>query len=140
MPVRIACADIILDIFRLSCQGIIHVAVHDLMQLEDIIFRDRNGIEAFVDDIQDVTVAGDLLFITVLRSGPLLHKLPDTRIGSNNALNRVGSLGALNLRDLHQLFKLLGPLLQVLLLLSGFPVDGRDISKYVRIPFLVFDQ
>ena len=47
---RIGSADIVLHRFGSSCHWVVGVAVHNLMQLKDIVLRNRNNIKAFMDD------------------------------------------------------------------------------------------
>ncbi len=73
------------------------------MKLKNVIPRDRDYVETLMDQIKDIAVSGDLLFITVLWRRFLLDQLPDARIGRNDPFNCVGGLSALHLCDFGQL-------------------------------------
>ena len=54
----------------------------------------------------------------------------------NDTFNRIGTFGTLHLCNLNELFKLFRALLEIHLLLPGFPVNGSYQAKQFRIPFL----
>ena len=137
MTVRVGGADIVLHVLGLPGQGVVGVAVQDLVELEDVIAGDGDGVEALVDDGKRVPIPGDLLLAAVPGRGLLRHQLTDAGVRGHDALDGIGGLGALDLSDLHQLFQLLQPLLQVQFLLSGLLVDGRHQAQDLRIPFLL---
>ena len=103
MTIRISGADIILDILCLSGHWIIHMAVHNLVKLQDVVSCQRNGIKAFVNNRKYIAVSRNFLLIFVPGSRFLLNQLPDSCIGGNNTLNGIGCLCTLNLCNLNQL-------------------------------------
>ena len=137
MAVRVGGADVVLHVLGLPGQGVVGVAIQDLVELEDVIAGDGDGVEALVDDGKRVPIPGDLLLAAVPGRGLLRHQLTDAGVRGHDALDGVGGLGALDLSDLHQLFQLLQPLLQVQFLLSSLLVDGRHQAQDLRIPFLL---
>ena len=139
MSIGIGCADIILYVLRPSCDGVVHVAVQNLMQLQNIILRNRNHIKIFMNEVQDITVACNLLFITVARRRFFLHELLDSGAGGHDSLDGIGCFGALHLCNLHQTFQLFRTLLQVKFLLTRFFIDCSNIAENLGIPFLLFD-
>ena len=50
MTVRISCTDIVLYVLGMSGNGIIRMGIQDLMQLQNVILRDRDHIKAFMND------------------------------------------------------------------------------------------
>ena len=123
MTVWISGADIILHAFCLPRHRVVHVAVQNFMQLQNVVPRNRNGIKIFVDDIQRITVSGNFLLISVSGRSFFFDQLADTCACGDNPLNRIGCFGALNLGDFHQLFQFFRALLEIHLLFSGFFID-----------------
>ena len=66
--VRLTLDDVVVGGFPLSA-GLGHVAVHQPVQLPDGAFRERHLLAAFMDQVQGVAVAGDLLFGTAAGRG-----------------------------------------------------------------------
>ena len=104
MTVGIGCADVVLHAFGPARHGIVHVAVKDLVELQDIVLGDGDGIEVLVNKVQHISVTRYFLLVPVSRRRFLLHKLPNTGVCGHNAFNGIGCLGALHLCDFHQLF------------------------------------
>ena len=129
MAVGIGGADVVLHAFGPARHGIVPMAIKDLVELQDVILGDGDGIEVLVDEVQHISVAGDLLLVPVSRRCFLLHKLPDTGVCSHDALNGIGCLGALHLCDLYQFLQFLWPLFQVQFLLSRFFINRRDQAQ-----------
>ena len=139
MAIGISCADIILHILCSSCDGVVHMTVQDLMQLQNIILRNRNHIKIFVNEVQDITVSCNLLFIPVARCGFFFHELLDSSAGGHDSLDGIGGLGALHLCNLDQMFQFFRTLLQIKFLLTRFFIDCSNIAENLGIPFLLFD-
>ena len=110
------------------------MAVHDFVQLENVILRHRNCVKALVDYIECVTVACYFLLVTIAGSGLFLYKLPYSRACRDYSLNGIGSLGALDFCYLYQLFKLLRTLFQIQFLLSGFLIYRSNKTQQFRVP------
>ena len=140
MAVGIGGADVVLHAFGPARHGIVHVAVEDLVELQDVVLGDGDGVEVLVNEVQHVPVTSDLLFIPVSRHRFLLHKLSDTGVCGHDALNGIGCLGALHLCDLYQFLQFLWPLFQVQFLLSGFFIDRRNQAQNLRVPLLLPDR
>ena len=113
------------------------MAVHDFVQLENVILRYRNCVKALVDYIECVTIACYFLLVTIVGSGLFLYKLPYSRACRDYSLNCIGSLGALDFCYLYQLFKLLRALFQIQFLLSGFLIYRSDKTQQFGVPFLI---
>ena len=139
MTVWISGADIILHAFCLPRHRVVHVAVQNFMQLQNVVPRNWNGIKIFVDDIQRITVSSNFLLISVSGRSFFFDQLADTCACGDNPLNRIGCFGALNLGDFHQLFQFLRALLEIHLLFSGFFIDCSNQPQDFRIPFLFAD-
>ena len=123
-------ADIVLHVLGMTGNRVVRVTVKDLVQLKDIVARDRDGVKALVNDGKNVAVPGDLLLAAVTRRRLLFNELPDARIRGHDAFYGVGGLGTLDLGDLHQFFQFLRSLLQIQLLLPGFFIDSRHQAKH----------
>ena len=134
--IGIACADIVLNTFCFTRHRIIHMAIKNLVKLKNIIRCQRDDIETFVDDIQHITVTGNLLLVTVSRCGFITHQLTDTGAGGNDSLNGIGRLGALYLCNLNELFKFFRTLFQIQFLLTCLLVYGSNQAKQLGIPFI----
>ena len=91
--------------FCLAGYWIIHMAVENLMGLQDVILRDGDDVKIFMDDAQHITVPRNFLLVAILRRGLLFHQLPDTRICRYDAFNSVGCLCTLDLSDFNQFLK-----------------------------------
>ena len=117
MAVGIGGADVVLHAFGPARHGIVHVAVEDLVELQDVVLGDGDGVEVLVDEVQHVPVTCDLLLVPVPRRCFLLHKLPDTGVCGHDALDGIGCLGALHLCNLYQF------------LLSGFFINRRNQAQ-----------
>ena len=89
MSVRISGADIVLHGFGATRNGIVHVTVQDFVKLQNIVLRNGNRVKIIVDDVQHITVSGDLLLVTVFRRGFFLNKLSYPCVRGNNALDGV---------------------------------------------------
>ena len=139
MTIRVGRADIVLDALGSASHRVVHMAVQNFMQLQDIVLRNGNGIETLMDDVQDIAVACDFLFIAVLGRCLFLDQLLDTGAGGDNALDSIGCLRALHLCNLHQFFQFLRALFQVHLLFPGFFIDRRNKAEDFRIPHFVLD-
>lgn len=100
-------ADIVLHVLERATEGAVRVAEHDLVQLEDVIRRQRDILEVIVDRVQRVAVSRDLLFIAAAGRGLFAHELTQACFRSADALDGVGGLRALHLGYLDQLFHLL---------------------------------
>ena len=109
------------------------------MQLQNIILRNRNHIKIFVNEVQDITVSCNLLFIPVARCGFFFHELLDSSAGGHDSLDGIGGLGALHLCNLDQMFQFFRTLLQIKFLLTRFFIDCSNIAENLGIPFLLFD-
>lgn len=70
--------------------------------MQDVARMDRNRLIALVDDIQNIQIAYDLTLIPVPRRRLFHKKLLHMGADSNDALNHVGSRGALYFDDLRQ--------------------------------------
>ena len=114
------------------------MAVQNFVHLQNIIPRNRNHVEIFVYDIQNVTVTRNFLLVTVSRRSLFGNQLPDSRTCGNDTFDRVGRLSALHFCNLHQFFKFAGALLQIKFLLAGLLINSRDQTENFRIPFLLF--
>ena len=112
------------------------MAVHDFVQLENVILRHRNCVKALVDYIERVTVACYFLLVTIVGSGLFFYKLPYSRACRDYSLDGIGSLGALDFFYLYQLFKFLWALFQLQLLFPGFLIYRSDKTQQFRVPFL----
>ena len=91
-PVRLTLDDVVVGGFPLSA-GLGHVAVHQPVQLPDGAFRERHLLAAFMDQVQGVAVAGDLLFGTAAGRGVLQHQGVQALGGDDDAFQTVGGLG-----------------------------------------------
>jgi len=140
MAVGISGADVVLHAFGPACHGIVHVTVKDLVELQDVVLGDGDGVEVLMNEVQHVPITRNLLLVLVSRRRFLLHKLPDTGVCGHDALNGIGCLDALHLCDLHQFLQFLRPLFQVQFLLSGFFIDRRNQAQDFRIPLLFPDR
>ena len=136
MAVWIGGADVVSHTFSPTCHGIVRVAVKNLVELQDVILGDGDGVEVLMDEIQRVPVTCNLLLVPVPRHRFLLYKLPDTGVCGYNAFNSIGCLSALYLCNLHQFFQFLWPLFQVQFLLSGLFIDCRDQAQNLRVSLL----
>ena len=139
MSIRIGGADIVLHILRFSHHRVIHVTVQNLMELQNIVLRERDCVETLMNDIQYIPVSGNFLFVAVFRCCLFLYQLTDTGACCDNTFDRIGCFGALHLCNLYQFFEFLRFLLQIQLLFSRFFVDGGNQRKNIRIPFLLSD-
>ena len=92
-----------------------------------------------MNDIQDITVSGDFLLITVSGRRFFFHQLFNSCVGGDDTFDCIRCLGTLHFCNLHELFQFLRTLLQILFLFAGFFIDGCYISKDVRVPFLFSD-
>ena len=113
MAVGIGGADVVLHAFDPARHGVVHVAIENLVELQDIILCDRNGIKVLMDEVQHVPITRNLLLVPVPRSRFLLYKLPNAGVCGHNALNGIGCLGALHLCNLHQFLQFLRTLFQI---------------------------
>ena len=91
--------------FCLAGCWIIHMAVENLMELQDVILRDGDDIKIFMDDAQHITIPCNFLLVTILRSRLLFDQLADTRVCRYDAFNSVGCLCTLDLSDFNQFLK-----------------------------------
>lgn len=114
-----------------ACQWIIHVAVQNLMELQDMALRDGDSVKAFMYDGLHVTVPGDFLLISVLWCGFFLYKLLDTGAGGNDAFHGIGRFCTLYLCDFHQLFKFFRTVFQVQLLFARFFIYGGNQAENI---------
>ena len=129
MAVGVSGADVVLDIFSASSHRIVHVAAENLVELQDEILGNGDGIKIFVDDIQHIAIASNFLLITISGGGLVFYQLPDAGIGGHYPFNGVGGLCTLDFGNLNQLFQFLRPLLQVKLLLAGFLIYRSNITQ-----------
>ena len=136
--IRMRSADIILHVLHLARHGIVHVAVQNFVHLQNVIPRNRNHVEIFVYDVQNITVARNFLLVTVSRRSLFGNQLSDPRTCGNNPLDRVGRLSTLHFCNLHQFFKFAGALLQIKFLLAGLLINSRNQTENFRIPLLLF--
>ena len=72
------------------------------MHLKDVIAPDGEIVVVLVDEVQHVAVTEDFFLLPVLWRRLVLHQLLQTAICRDDALDPVGCLRALNLRDLDQ--------------------------------------
>ena len=140
MTVRIGDADIILYVLCLSCHRIVHVTIHDLMKLQDIISCQRNHIKAFMNDRKHISISCNLLLISVLGSGLLLNQLSDSCTCRDNSFDCIGCLCTLNLRNLNQLLQFFRSLFQIEFLFADFFINCSNQPQDLRIPFLISDS
>ena len=75
------------------------------MQLQDHARPDGDELVVFVDRFQYVAIAGDLTLAPSLRGGLVHDEFLQPVVGGDDALDAVGRLRALDLRDLQQLGK-----------------------------------
>ena len=113
MAVGIGGADVVLHVFGPARHGVVHVAVEDLVELQDVVLGDGDGVEVLMDKVQHISVTSDFLFVPVSRRRFLLYKLPDTGVCGHDALNGIGCLSALHLCNLHQFLQFFWPLFQI---------------------------
>ena len=100
-------ADIVLHVLERATKGAVRVAEHDLVQLQDVVRRQRDVLEIIVDRVQGVAVSRDLLLVAAAGRGLFAHELTQARFSGADALDGVGGLRALHLGDLDQLLHLL---------------------------------
>lgn len=79
------------------------MVVENLMQLKDIVLRDRYRFKALMDYIQYISIAGDFLLITVPWRSFFFDKLPDAGVRGNNPLDSIRCLCTLNFGNLNKL-------------------------------------
>ena len=77
------------------------MAIEDLMQLKYIVRRKRNSIKALMNNTEDISIAGNFLLITVLRSCLLFNKLFDTGTRCYDSLNSIRTFSTLDLCNLN---------------------------------------
>lgn len=63
--------------------------VENFMKLQNMVLRDGNGIEALMNDSENIPVSGYFLLISILRRSPLFNKLPDSRIRCDNTFDGI---------------------------------------------------
>ena len=68
------------DAFCLPRHRVVHVAVQNFMQLQNVVPRNWNGIKIFVDDIQRITVSGNFLLISVSGRSFFFDQLADSSL------------------------------------------------------------
>ena len=139
MAVRIGGTNIVLYILGTARKRVVHVTVQYFVELQDVVTRNWNRIEVFVNNTQDIAIPCNLLFITVPWRSLLLNKLPNPCIRGDNALNGIRCFGALYLSNFNELFELFWALFQIQFLLTRFLVYGSNQSQNVRIPLLLLD-
>ena len=113
MSFGISRTDIVLNALGSSRHRVVHMAIKNFVKMKNIVRCQRYGIKALMNDIQHVAVSSNLLLVAVSRRSLLSYQLPDTSARGHDALNGIGSLGALYLCNLNKLFKFLGTLLQI---------------------------
>ena len=127
MAVGIGGADVVLHAFGPARHGIVHVAIKDLVELQDVVPGNGNRIIVLMNEGQNIPVACNLLLVPVFSAS--FSSSTSCRIagvGGNNALNGIGCLGTLHLCDLHQFLQFLRPLFQIQLLFPGLLIDCRN--------------
>ena len=139
MPVWICGTNIVLYILGAARKRVVHMTVQYFVELQDVVPRNWNRIEVFVNNTQNIAIPRNLLFITVPWRSLLLNKLPNSCIRGDDALNGIRCFGALYLGDFNELFKPLRALLQIQFLLTCFLVYGSNQSQNFRIPLLFLD-
>ena len=87
--VRMGRADVILHIFQFAAHGIGHVAAQDFVELQDVIDGNGDDVEIFVNEGEDVAIAGDFFFVTIFRRRFFQRNLPEPRRGGEDAFDGV---------------------------------------------------
>ena len=116
------------------------MAKHDLMQPEDIVRCHGNILETLVHRVQRVTMARNYLPIACARRHLLTHKLSQARVHSTNALDLIGGLHTLDLRDLDQLLNIGRLFTQIQHLLSLLFMDLRKVTDDLITPCIFFQK
>ena len=110
MAIGIGSADIVLHVFSSAGHGVVHVTVEYLVELQDVVLGDGDGVEVLVNEVQHIPITCNLLLVPVSWRRFLLNQLPDAGVCSHDALNGIGCLGALHLCNLHQFLQFFWPL------------------------------
>ena len=113
MTVRVGGADIVLHTLGSARHRVVHMTVENFMKLQNIVLRDWNSIETFMDNIQRITITCDFLFIAVPGRCFFLDKLLDSCIRGHNAFYGIGSFSTLYLGNFNEFFQLLRALFQI---------------------------
>jgi predicted small secreted protein len=74
-----------------ACETVAGRGHHGLMQKQDVIDAESDMLVSGMDQIQCVTVSGNLSFVMILGSAAVLHDFRDALIACNNTLNGVGA-------------------------------------------------
>ncbi len=65
MVVWIGCTGIVLNIFHLTGHRTIHMAVHDFVQLQNIIASNGNDVKVLVDHTEHIPISGNFLLVPI---------------------------------------------------------------------------
>ena len=60
MAVGIGGADVVLHVFGPARHGVVHVAVEDLVELQDVVLCNRDGVKVLMDEVQHIPVTCNL--------------------------------------------------------------------------------
>ena len=109
--------------------------IHYLVQLQNIVRRYGNRVKIIMYNIQGVTVARDLLLVSVARRGLFRNKAAYTRVCRNYPLYRVGCFRALDFCYLNKFFDVMRSFLQKDLLSALIFVYFRNKPQHLGVPF-----
>lgn len=107
------------------------------MKPENIGRTDRDILAALMDGIEHISVAHDLIFITVPRSRFFFKKLLHPGACGDYAFNFVGRFGTLDFCNLDKAGKFHGLLSDKQILMSLTFVDLCNQVQNIRIPFFL---
>ena len=133
-------ADKVLHVLERAPEGAVRMAEHDLVQLQDIVRRQRNVLEVVMDRVQRVAVSRDLLFVAAAGRGFFAHELTQARFRGADALDGVGRLRTLHLGYLDQLLHLLRLPLEIHRLPALQLMDLRQVVDDLIIPGFFFQN
>ena len=89
-------ADIVLHVLEGTAEGAVGVTEHDLMELQDLIWCQRDILEVLMHRVQRVTITGDLFLVAGTRRRLLAHEQPQARIGRADPFDLIGGFGSLS--------------------------------------------
>ena len=65
------------------------MAAQDFVELQDVIDGNGDDVEIFVNEGEDVAIAGDFFFVTIFRRRFFQRNLPEPRRGGEDAFDGV---------------------------------------------------
>ena len=122
----------IIRVFEAAADGLAAVLVQIPMQLQNDRRLWRDIVVALVDRRQHVAVSGDLFFAAALGHGLFADDLFQAVVRGDDALDAVGRLGALDLRNLQEIGQRIRFGLDKEVLLPLVLVNLREVGHNLR--------